>query len=86
VGKERYLPSEDDSQTFYQPTDEEVAQWQAAAQPVLEAWKEETSVGFARHAFPGGHFFMQDAEDAMIERVRRELAPLLAPPAPEDPR
>jgi len=52
----------------------------------LEAEKEETSVGFARHAFPGGHFFMQDAEDAMIERVRRELAPLLAPPAPEDPR
>jgi TRAP-type C4-dicarboxylate transport system substrate-binding protein len=34
---------EDDSQTFYQPTEEEVALWQDSAQGVLDAWKEEVA-------------------------------------------
>lgn len=55
------------------------------SQAGLEGWKEETRAGFARYAFPGGHFFMQDAEDAMIDHIRGELAPLLGPPAAENP-
>jgi medium-chain acyl-[acyl-carrier-protein] hydrolase len=39
----------------------------------LEAWREETSASFARHMFPGGHFFLQDdlARSLLTQSISR---------------
>jgi medium-chain acyl-[acyl-carrier-protein] hydrolase len=43
----------------------------------LAEWKAQTRHSFALYDFPGGHFFIQEGEAAVIDRVRRELAPFL---------
>jgi surfactin synthase thioesterase subunit len=43
----------------------------------LAAWKEHAAHGFQRYAFPGGHFFLHEAERAVLERVNAELSPFL---------
>jgi len=40
----------------------------------LEAWSEATRGEFAAQRLPGGHFFLQTSERAVLELVARELA------------
>lgn len=43
----------------------------------LAGWATETRGGFGLHTFDGGHFFIHDEEDAVLDLINRELAPLL---------
>lgn len=43
----------------------------------LAGWKAETRHSFRRYGFPGGHFFLHHAEQAVVERINRELEPFL---------
>ncbi|MFL6622568.1 MAG: thioesterase II family protein [Sulfurifustaceae bacterium] len=43
----------------------------------LAAWKTETRDSFDRYGFPGGHFFIHDVEEAVVERINQELKPFL---------
>lgn len=43
----------------------------------LAAWEAETRHSFDRYGFPGGHFFVHDAEEAVAERINHELKPYL---------
>lgn len=43
----------------------------------LAAWKTETRHSFDRYGFPGGHFFIHDVEETVVERINRELKPFL---------
>ena len=44
-----------------------------AAVPVadLESWREHTLAGFSVHLFPGGHFFLHEAREALIALLSR---------------
>jgi surfactin synthase thioesterase subunit len=39
----------------------------------LEAWEHETQGPFSVHEFAGGHFYFQQAEEAIAALVRREI-------------
>jgi medium-chain acyl-[acyl-carrier-protein] hydrolase len=43
----------------------------------LAGWKTQTRHGVRRYGFPGGHFFLHEAEAAVVDQVDRELAPFL---------
>lgn len=43
----------------------------------LAGWKTETRHSFHRYGFPGGHFFVHEAEETVVEHINRELAPFL---------
>jgi medium-chain acyl-[acyl-carrier-protein] hydrolase len=53
-------------------TDEEVPTWQ------VEAWKEQTEGEFRYVEFPGGHFFLHEDRDRLLQELGRELRPHLA--------
>lgn len=40
----------------------------------LDNWRSLTAAGFSRHLFTGGHFFVRDAETAVIQHVSSTLA------------
>ncbi|MFF8288542.1 thioesterase II family protein [Streptomyces sp. NPDC016309] len=42
-----------------------------------EDWHRHTTGPCTLHTFPGGHFFLRDAEDAVVRLVRDRLRPLL---------
>ncbi|HXZ03050.1 MAG TPA: alpha/beta fold hydrolase [Stellaceae bacterium] len=44
----------------------------------IAGWEGETRGGFQRYSFPGGHFFVHEEEEAVLERVNRELQPFLS--------
>jgi medium-chain acyl-[acyl-carrier-protein] hydrolase len=48
-------------------TDAEVPVWQ------VEAWSEQAGGAFQFHSFPGGHFFLQENQAMVLDRLRREL-------------
>ena len=48
-------------------TDGEVPVWQ------VEAWREQAAGAFHFHSFPGGHFFLQEDQAMVLDRLRREL-------------
>ncbi|MEV6596475.1 AMP-binding protein [Actinoplanes sp. NPDC051346] len=52
---------------------------QDAEAPVadVDRWAEQTVGPFDRHVLPGGHFFVRTARDALLDRVRRTLDPML---------
>jgi medium-chain acyl-[acyl-carrier-protein] hydrolase len=52
--------------------DAEVPVWQ------VEAWKEQTTGPFRLQTFPGGHFFLHDDRDRLLQELGRELRPHLA--------
>ncbi len=39
----------------------------------INAWSLHTSMLFSSHLFPGGHFFIQDSEPLVLERINHEL-------------
>lgn len=43
----------------------------------LAGWKAQTRRSFRRCGFPGGHFFLHEAEQAVVEHINRELEPFL---------
>lgn len=43
----------------------------------LEGWKAETRESFHCYGFPGGHFFLQDMEERVIDLINHELEPFL---------
>jgi len=43
----------------------------------LAAWRAQTRHSFRRYGFPGGHFFVHEAEKEVIEHINRELQPFL---------
>ena len=40
----------------------------------LEAWREQSSVSFRRHEFPGGHFYLEPARGLLLKALRESLA------------
>lgn len=44
----------------------------------LSGWQLETRHSFHRYGFPGGHFFVHEAERAVVEHINRELEPFLS--------
>ena len=42
----------------------------------LEPWSQETSAGFHLRTFPGGHFFIDTARDAVLGALREDLGKL----------
>ena len=40
----------------------------------MRAWQAHTSAPFALHSLPGGHFFLTDANNRMVERLKGILA------------
>lgn len=46
----------------------------------LDAWRVQTSAGFERETFPGGHFFLQSERTAFLGSLSRRLARLTAAP------
>jgi medium-chain acyl-[acyl-carrier-protein] hydrolase len=52
----------------------------------LEEWKGETQHSFHRYSFPGGHFFLHEAEEAVVEQINRELEPFLGERTSSDRR
>lgn len=47
---------------------------QQVSQAALAAWQEQTTGPFRLHMLPGGHFFVQEAPDAFLPALARELA------------
>jgi surfactin synthase thioesterase subunit len=43
----------------------------------LAGWREETRSSFHRYGFPGGHFFVHEDEEAVVEHINHELEPFL---------
>lgn len=43
----------------------------------LAGWKVETRHSFQRYGFPGGHFFVHEAEELVARRINHELEPSL---------
>lgn len=43
----------------------------------LIAWKDHTVSTFGLHQFPGGHFFLRDAQEQVLQIIIDELAPFL---------
>lgn len=43
----------------------------------VAGWQGETQNSFHQYSFPGGHFFVHEEEEAVLERVNRELEPFL---------
>jgi surfactin synthase thioesterase subunit len=43
----------------------------------LEAWRGETRSAFSARLFPGGHFYLEPARDALLAEVAASLAPSL---------
>jgi medium-chain acyl-[acyl-carrier-protein] hydrolase len=43
----------------------------------LAGWSEETRHSVRRYGFPGGHFFMHDAENEVVDHINCELQPFL---------
>lgn len=41
------------------------------------AWSEHTDRGFAAHGVDGGHFFLREGQDEVIERINAALRPML---------
>ena len=41
----------------------------------LEAWREQTRGPFTLRVFPGGHFFIESARDAVLKALREDLLP-----------
>ncbi len=39
----------------------------------LEGWRRETAAGFGLSLFPGGHFFVQSHQGAVLDRITRDL-------------
>lgn len=46
-----------------------------AGQAQMSAWQAQTRDALALHMFPGGHFFLNDARDAVLGLVSRALLP-----------
>jgi medium-chain acyl-[acyl-carrier-protein] hydrolase len=44
----------------------------------LEAWREETTGPFESYVFPGGHFYYEIEREAVLEKLKATLAPMLA--------
>lgn len=40
----------------------------------IEAWREYTTAGFSLHMFPGGHFFLHEAQPRLTQLIARELS------------
>jgi surfactin synthase thioesterase subunit len=45
--------------------------------PGLAGWKAQTRHSFHSYTFPGGHFFLHGAEQAVVEQINDELEPFL---------
>lgn len=43
----------------------------------LEAWRPQTSRGFRRQMFPGDHFYLNDAQEALARAIVDDLTPAL---------
>jgi Predicted thioesterase involved in non-ribosomal peptide biosynthesis len=43
----------------------------------LETWREETSAAFKLRMFPGGHFYLQKSEPAILQAILRDLQSFL---------
>ncbi len=43
----------------------------------LQAWQEQTSVGFSLHVFEGGHFFLQSAQRQVLQTLTEHLKTIL---------
>jgi len=41
---------------------------------MLEGWADQTKVRFEPHIFPGGHFFINDAADSIIQLLLKEIS------------
>ncbi|HEX2689111.1 MAG TPA: alpha/beta fold hydrolase [Kofleriaceae bacterium] len=44
----------------------------------LDAWSTQTRAAFERETFPGGHFFLQSARDALLGSLSRRLSRIMA--------
>jgi medium-chain acyl-[acyl-carrier-protein] hydrolase len=44
----------------------------------LDAWQAQTTAGFEREVFPGGHFFLQSDRDLLLASLSRRLARITA--------
>lgn len=44
----------------------------------LDAWRTQTSAGFERETFPGGHFFLHSARAALLDSLSQRLARITA--------
>jgi surfactin synthase thioesterase subunit len=44
----------------------------------LDGWREQTSIGFRRVLFPGGHFFLNEHRAALLSEFARELKAITA--------
>jgi surfactin synthase thioesterase subunit/glycosyltransferase involved in cell wall biosynthesis len=44
----------------------------------LEAWREQTTDGFERYEFPGGHFYLESARGLLLTALRAGLAPVVS--------
>jgi medium-chain acyl-[acyl-carrier-protein] hydrolase len=41
----------------------------------MEGWQEHTSAGFELNSIPGGHFFLEESRNLLLECIRRHLVP-----------
>jgi medium-chain acyl-[acyl-carrier-protein] hydrolase len=44
---------------------------------ILESWKEQTTVSFALHMFPGNHFFLHSSQSLLLRILGQETAKLV---------
>jgi len=44
----------------------------------LAEWKAETQHSIRRYSFPGGHFFLHEAAETVVEHINHELEPFLS--------
>ena len=47
---------------------------------LLDEWRRETTASFALHMFPGDHFFIRTAREAVLATLERELTARRLPP------
>lgn len=49
------------------------------AKAELDAWRQQTTGGFARHLFPGGHFYLNESGGpSLVRMVTAELESLMS--------
>ena len=46
----------------------------AVSAAMLAGWRERTAARFAQHAFPGDHFYLNEAREAVVAAILGELA------------
>jgi medium-chain acyl-[acyl-carrier-protein] hydrolase len=49
------------------------AEDERVSRPALEAWRKQTRAAFSLKMFPGGHFFLHSARQAVLRALREEL-------------